>query len=1172
MKLALRSLFALAGLLSLVANASAQFVVNSLADTSTGSGTTGTLRYCIEQANVSGSASTITFSVSGGGTISLSSMLPIIVNPNGISIDGANGGLGAIVIDGGSSSLSTGDRIFFIGVKGGEGTGLTGTDSTTWSIMNLTLQNGNARGGKGGNGGLDSGNGYSGGGGGAGLGGAIFLNAGSLSVSNLTLSGNRATGGDGGDLTGLQAATGGGGGLGGNGGDGGVFDVGGGGGFGLNATGGTPSSAGAAGAFTGGSPGGAGSGSTAGAGGADGGGGGGGSDDQNGGGGGPGGQTASTTGGSGGSGDGGAGGFGGGGGGGGGNGTQLGGAGGYGGGGGGAGVGGGGAGGFGGGGGAGSSGGVSGFAGGAGADGYRGGGGGAGLGGAIFVRQGASITIADGSISGNLVDYGISPELGGNGSAAGKALFLAGSATYFVELGNTVTLSDDIGGGTDSQITGGLTKTGGGTLLLTGDNSYTGPTLISEGVLDVDGSIGSGSAVTIGANGNLRGIGIVAGTVEVNGILEACDPGAVNVLATGAQTWKPGGKLRVTYDGTVSNPNPGFDNDLVGSTDHLDLTALSSGSPFTIDFEPLGSLGGFGTVSYVVAVFPIGTTLLPGGAVASDITSLFTFAGTYPGIPKVSIDSSGANDFVIVTFASPPSISGTVADQVVDDFDGIAPFENVIIDNPADIFGTITVTITLEDADKGYFFLLNGFSDDGGGVYSFSGTASDATDAIEGLLYGPTIDHIPTGTTETNTFTIVVDNGVSPPVGDFTTTVISQSVNDRPHFTITFDPLVQTNCGPQTFIGWATNITAGDGIETNQTVTFTLQIVDGDPGLFSVPPAVDSSGTLTFTPATDANGFVEVEIVAKDDGGTDFGGDDSRTKYFFIDVMAIPIDTDDMIIADRGPYVSSGAILLVKTDGTQEVLTTALKDPYGITMNYYTGDIFIADYETLSPGSAGGIYKLDVHSLNLTTVSSGGNFVTPFDVVADSDGYLYVADLDAFTTGAIIRVDPTNGTQTVLTQGDNFFWLRGIAGDGMGNLWLTDLGTNPPATSKVIYVDTVTGTQSVLSTGGYLDHPTGITVDITGELLVVDSEAKKLVAVDPFDGTQIDAITDTSKFIRPTHVGVQYCGCDLFITDAKIGADVGERRLDIFDGLDLNIFSSDGFFDQPRGLLIFPGL
>ncbi len=497
-------------------------VVSTLAD-NVSSPPAGSLRAALNTANTAGSAATVTFNVPGGGTINLAGALPVLRNPNGISVDGANGGQGAIVIDGGSSSATTGDRIFFLGVRGSDSTGLTATPGANWTISNLTLQDGNARGGAGGNGG-SPGDPYSGGGGGAGLGGALFVNEGNATLSNVVFANNRATGGNGGTLSGPTGSTGAGGGMGGNGGSAAAFSGGGGGGFGLGAKGGNgndpTAGAGSLGRWTGGSSAGAGAGAGGGAGAASGGGGGGSSNNQSAGGGGPGAAAGTTTGAPGGQGKGGDGGFGGGGGAGGGNNLQVGGIGGYGAGGGGAGAGDGGNGGFGGGGGggAGSPIGTGGFGGGNGASGYQGGGGGAGLGGAVFVRQGATLAISGSNIAGGAVAGGSAGPSAGAGSGIGTAAFLAGSLNWSVATGQTVTLApgQTLGGGTNALISGGLTKTGPGTLQLNSDNSYVGPTAVSAGQLQVNGSLLGSGAISVASAATLAGTGTLTGATSVS--------------------------------------------------------------------------------------------------------------------------------------------------------------------------------------------------------------------------------------------------------------------------------------------------------------------------------------------------------------------------------------------------------------------------------------------------------------------------------------------------------------------------------------------------------------------------------------------------------------------------------------------------------------------------------
>jgi hypothetical protein len=112
----------------------------------TGSGTSGTLRWCIEQANLN-PGSTIDFALSANRLITLASDLPIL-NAD-VTIDG---GTNNITISGADHH-----RIFF-------------ANTGQIKIENLTLANGFAQGGDG-----DSGFEGNGGGGGMGAGGALFV-------------------------------------------------------------------------------------------------------------------------------------------------------------------------------------------------------------------------------------------------------------------------------------------------------------------------------------------------------------------------------------------------------------------------------------------------------------------------------------------------------------------------------------------------------------------------------------------------------------------------------------------------------------------------------------------------------------------------------------------------------------------------------------------------------------------------------------------------------------------------------------------------------------------------------------------------------------------------------------------------------------------------------------
>ena len=189
------------------------------------------------------------------------------------------------------------------------------------------------------------------------------------------------------------------------------------------------------------------------------------------------------------------------------------------------------------------------------------------------------------------------------------------------------------------------------------------------------------------------------------------------------------------------------------------------------------------------------------------------------------------------------------------------------------------------------FFLLNP-----------DGTLLVTTDLLGGALFEIDLDG-----------TVVVTGGTTPAV----LTQVTGPVGP--------DQSVAEDAGPQVAADFAARILAGPVDEAGQALTF---LVNSDnPGLFAAAPAITPDGTLTYTPAPDANGQATVTVRLQDDGGTANGGVDTSTAQAFTitvnQVNDAPIANPDIVeIAEDTPTLIAASTLLANdTDVDGNVLT-----------------------------------------------------------------------------------------------------------------------------------------------------------------------------------------------------------------------------------------------------------
>ena len=112
------------------------------------------------------------------------------------------------------------------------------------------------------------------------------------------------------------------------------------------------------------------------------------------------------------------------------------------------------------------------------------------------------------------------------------------------------------------------------------------------------------------------------------------------------------------------------------------------------------------------------------------------------------------------------------------------------------------------------------------------------------------------------TFTYFASNSDGMSADPATVRITVTSVNDPPSGTLDNNPItVNEDAGPQSDPGRVGSPSPGPSNE-GQTVSFMLAV--GTPALFSAGPAINSAGTLTFTPAPNAFGSSSVSVTIRD--------------------------------------------------------------------------------------------------------------------------------------------------------------------------------------------------------------------------------------------------------------------------------------------------------------------
>ncbi|MDO8389316.1 MAG: tandem-95 repeat protein, partial [Actinomycetota bacterium] len=284
---------------------------------------------------------------------------------------------------------------------------------------------------------------------------------------------------------------------------------------------------------------------------------------------------------------------------------------------------------------------------------------------------------------------------------------------------------------------------------------------------------------------------------------------------------------------------------------------------FTIVGSPSGALGSLGPIDCTTTLNTCTTTVLYTPVSNSNADDSFTFK-----VNDGTIDSNTATvDVTITPVNDAPSFSHIGSQFVIEDAGPQSePFVIGMSAGPANESAqTLSFEVT-NNTNPGLFSAGPSIAPDGTLSYTTAANAhGEATVTLRVRDNGGT------------------DNGGvdASPTQEFLIWV--GSINDTPSFTKGADTTVLEDAGAQSVSGWATAISPGPADEAGQTVSFDITDVTNS-GLFSTAPVVAADGTLSYTPAANANGTSTITLRVVDSG---IGANTSATQSFVLTVTPV---------------------------------------------------------------------------------------------------------------------------------------------------------------------------------------------------------------------------------------------------------------------------------------------
>lgn len=326
----------------------------------------------------------------------------------------------------------------------------------------------------------------------------------------------------------------------------------------------------------------------------------------------------------------------------------------------------------------------------------------------------------------------------------------------------------------------------------------------------------------------------------------------------------------------------------------------------------------------------------------------------------------------------------------------------------------------------------------------------------------------------------------------------------------------------------------------------------------------------------------------------------STNSYGYVLGSPVPRDYDSACVAPTQATLNPGDILVGVAGGnnlgtplpaviridprTGEQTVFSSGGPNGLRNGLAfeaDGSIIIAEDDVFHRGE---VLRVNPTTGAQTVVAINGVFFNPYGIGVEADGNILVSDTPiapcgCSTVGAVIRVEPTTGTQTLLSSGGYLNNPKGMTVEADGNILVADLGTFESAASnaKLIRIDPTTAAQTLVSSHGLLTSPYGVAVEADGNILIVDADAFSgygaILRANPGTGGQTP-VSYKGFFIDPVSIALEADG-NILVLD-RFAASGAVIRVDPKTGTQtivssgLNVVRTGGSTSRPSGMAVVP--